>query len=337
MKYLYILTSNDTDFLLEEALLSITSLRLQTPNAFVSLLTDTTTEANLKGKRNEIRNIIDELIVVEIDMRFDKKACSRWLKTSMRRHIKGDFIYIDSDTIITEDISSIADYDLDMGAVLDVHAYLNQQGINKHFRLFHGLPMKLDFASIFLGKEYFNGGVIFCRDSVASHDFFNEWHKLWCHYFENGVVTDQQSFNLTNYNFGNIIMELDGQWNCQITVQGAVRYLSKAKILHCFHNGKVKNIYLLSENRIFENIKETGFVTQELKNMLKDAKSLFLPDVQLQVMDKTVLEVNEETFEFHNSASYVVEKRLYRSKLWFIIESALEFMLKATGRNRNLK
>ena len=335
MKYLYVLTSDDSDFFLEEALLSITSLRLQIPNAFISLLTDVTTETNLIGKRSEIHNLVDELVIVKIDEPFNKKACSRWLKTSMRQHIKGDFLFIDSDTIITDDLSPITDMDINMGAVLDHHAYLSgyKKYIPDHFQWLQNLYTKLGFTAISNSDTYYNSGVILCKDRDIVHKFFKEWHKLWFFCFERGVVTDQQSFNQANYNLNNVIRELDGKWNCLIMANGSINYLHTAKIIHYNKISLKKNPYLLSNQDIHKNIKETGFINQELKDILLYSKSLFFPNTQLKVMEETIVEMDDAALKFYKSASCAVARRIYNSKIGFVFDSIFSFIRKKKNRS----
>jgi lipopolysaccharide biosynthesis glycosyltransferase len=159
MKYLYVLASDDSDYYFEQALLSITSLRMRMSVAFVSLLVDDITEAGLTGKRKEIIELVDELKSIKIDERFDKKARSRWLKTSMREHITGDFLYIDCDTVIAEDLSSIDNIDADIGAVLDGHMTLSDSAVfrSKFLQDKKNENTKLGFVSVFNSNVFFIG------------------------------------------------------------------------------------------------------------------------------------------------------------------------------------
>jgi hypothetical protein len=295
MKYLYVLTSNDSDYFFEQAILSITSLRLQMPNAFVSLLIDDITETGLNGSRNEICKAVNELVSVKIDERFNKKARSRWLKTSMRRHISGDFIYIDIDTIIAEDLSALDSTDMNLGAVLNEHTCLADLKKNNpvYYKEMQALDKKLGFSSTSNSNTYFNSGFMLCRDCPIVYDFFTEWHRLWFLCFEKGVVTDQQSFNQTNYTLGNVITELEGVWNNQILADGGIRYLHTAKIIHYFAAMKGENPYLLASHSILEHIKETGTVEQKIKLLLLNPKNHFLQNSRLRAMDKKSIKFNK--------------------------------------------
>ena len=317
MKYLYILTSDDSDFYLEQAMLSMYSLRLQMPNAFISLLVDETTEIGLKGKRSEIINFTNELISINIDHRYNKKACSRWLKTSMRQHLTGDFLYIDGDTIITDDLSELDTMDINLGAVLNEHTKLSS--LSKYnpayFKKMQDLDKRLSFVSTIKSDTYFNGGLLLCKDCTIGHNFFKEWHELWLYCFEQGIITDQQSYNQSNYILGNIITELDGKWNCQFLSDGGIRYFHDAKIIHYFTAMQGDNPYLLANHNIIEHIKKTGVINQELKNMLANPKSLFTLNSRLRTADK-----------FNSSAIYAASKRVFNSKFGYIIESIFSFI-----------
>ena len=315
MKYVYVLTSDDSDFYLEQTLLSITSLRLYMPDAFVILLVDDTTEANLTGKRSEILKHITELKSVTIDKSFNKKARSRWLKTSLRRHIEGDFLYIDNDTIISEDLYLIENINIDIGAVLDEHSYFSEYEKYRPVRLRNvkSIFKKCKFDSSFDFKIFFNGGIFLCRDCKTGYDFFDEWHKLWLHCFNNGVLTDQQSLNQANFNLGNVIKELDGIWNCQLMHDGALKYLHDAKIIHYFATHVHEKYFLLANKEYTEKIRETGFVDQKTKNMLKNPKAQFAPNTRIMLIDKSLR-------EFYDSAIFGAAKRIYYTKLGAVIE-----------------
>ena len=55
-KIVYVVVSDETDIFLEQALLSIFSLRKHNPEAFVELVVDQITNDSISGKRSEIKN-----------------------------------------------------------------------------------------------------------------------------------------------------------------------------------------------------------------------------------------------------------------------------------------
>ncbi|MCL2400034.1 MAG: putative nucleotide-diphospho-sugar transferase [Defluviitaleaceae bacterium] len=318
MKYLYVLTSNENDYYLEQTLLSITSLRLHMPNAFISLLVDNETETTLSGKRRAILDLVNEFKSITIDPQFNQKARSRWLKTSMRQYIDDDFLYIDGDTIIADDLSDIVNIDMDIGAVLDSHIYLSEKNNYFPIRLKNIKAMcpKFGITPEFDLNVYFNGGIMFCRNNETGHRFFREWHRLWLKCYELGSLNDQSSLNLSNFVLSSVIKELDGIWNCQILDDGALRFLYNAKIIHYFSSRPGEKVYLPANDNFLDRIKKNGFIEQNILDLIKTPKTLFAPNTRLFLVDKSF-------HTFYDSAFCGISKRLYNTKIGKAIEHIL--------------
>ena len=318
MKYVYVLTSDYSDFYLEQTLLSITSLRYFMPDAFVTLIVDNITEKNLIGKRAEIHKVINEFKSITIEEHFNNKVRSRFLKTTIRQNIKGDFLYIDGDTIISEDLSSVEKFEFDIATVLDEHICLSEYRILKplRFREIEAMFKKCNFESNFDFNVYFNSGVFFCRDCKTGHDFFNEWHRLWLHCFKCGISTDQQSLNQANFNINHVIKELDGIWNCQLMHAGAIKYFHGAKIIHYFATHIHEKFFLLANNEYFKTIKERGIVNQKILDMLKTPKTQFSLNTRIMLMDTKL-------YDYYDSAIFGASRRIYNTKFGIVLEFIL--------------
>jgi lipopolysaccharide biosynthesis glycosyltransferase len=304
IKYLYILVSDENDYYLEQALMSITSLKMRMPYAFVSLLTDDTTEKTLQDKRRNILGLVNELKVVKIDSQYKKKARSRWLKTSMRRHIEGDFLYIDCDTFICEDLNDVNNLSIDLGAVLDNHVLLHDSLGETGFRNFGKL---LGFG--FISDTYFNGGVILCRDIPQCYAFFDEWHRLWLK-GASKVLFDQPYFNQVNFNHNNLIKEMSGIWNCQV-LMGGINFLVDAKIIHIYGFKPPNRPYALYDSSFLQYVKDMGNVDDNIRNLLMHPRKHFHPTTYL-LRDK-------ETREIISSNLFSIIKHVYDLKLVKII------------------
>jgi len=161
--------------------------------------------------------------------------------------------------------------------------------------------------------------VMLCKDSKITHDFFTEWHKLWLYCFHQKVLTDQHSFNQANYILGNIITELPGEWNCQIVMDGAMKYLCNAKIIHYFTNqyAKKENPFILSNQNVFEKIKKTGVVDQELKDSLSVSRTLFAQNTRLVLIQG-----------FEKSSILSAARKVFYSKAGTVIEAVFSFVRK---------
>lgn len=70
-KIVYVLTSSDNDFYLEQTLLSVYSLRIYNKEAKVILITDKVTNSTFVGTRRSLLAYFDEIIVVETPQNFN--------------------------------------------------------------------------------------------------------------------------------------------------------------------------------------------------------------------------------------------------------------------------
>ena len=84
MKYVYVLASSVKDFYLEQAYISMFSLKHHMPDAHVVLLTDDITYASFVGLRKEELRYADEVIPVPLDAAYNQRQRSRLLKTLVR-------------------------------------------------------------------------------------------------------------------------------------------------------------------------------------------------------------------------------------------------------------
>lgn len=268
----YVVVSDTSDYYLEQTLLSIYSLRLYHKETRVFLVVDEPTNNSITERRAEIRSYADEIICIKVPSEYTKVQSSRFLKTSLREFIIGDFLFIDSDTLITGKLDEIENLECDIACVADKHI-----PIKRH-------PMKsmiLSRAKILdsiLDEEsvYFNSGVIYCRDNQKVHNFYKEWHKQWKQSAAKNVNADQPALAKVNSIY-NIVTELNGIWNCQLTDNG-LKYLMDAKIIHYFastSDGHIISPYRFYQDEIYEEIKKTGFIPDRIKDIIKDPKREF--------------------------------------------------------------
>lgn len=283
-KIVYVVTSNESDLYLDQTLLSVYSLRKKEPSAIVELVTDKITNSTIKGKRAEILKYINKKIVVDVPEKYNQVQTSRYIKTSLRQYIEGDFLFIDSDTIITDKLSDIDFFEGSIGMVLNVHVPLDLQfdknSIRKKIRQVGWTEMD--------DLPYYNSGIIFVKDDEKGHRFYQEWHNKWKetlkrHHFH----YDQPSLTVANAALGFPVHELDGVWNCQIMNNG-LPFLNHAKIIHYFANHAVtrKNAdkaYLFHDNSLYTKIKEEGTIPPDVSQMIDDAKSAFVLPCRIAV------------------------------------------------------
>lgn len=221
----YSIISSNNDSYLDQAILSVLSLKLYNPTALVIIVCDTATKMSLVGYRSKILEYITNILVVDIPNRFRGIQQSRYLKTNLRKFIEGDFLYIDTDTVICSTLKEVDKITADVAMCADLNEELklkDQNTINRCNQAgFHDME----------NKPYFNSGVMFVRDTPTAHKFYEEWHKQWQYSVSNGINLDQPSLNYTNSSMGEVVAQLPDEWNCQIYFNGW-KCLPKAKILH---------------------------------------------------------------------------------------------------------
>ena len=294
MQYLYTLTSTDKDIYYEQFLLSITSLKHIMPSAQVVLLCDSKTKGNLTGKRFYYEKFVSDVIIADVP-EMPQVEVSRWVKTSMRRLVSGDFLFIDCDTIIADDLSSITELGIKFGACLDKHSLINRhaksKGIIKRDK-------QLGFSS-YLSNRHINSGVIFCADIPETHKIFDRWHELWLFSNSKNTVRDQTSFNMAIYENSALFTEIDGTWNCQIAYNG-LPYLANSKIIHYFASDLVMHTspYILASDNVFKKIKDAGIIPDEVLKMIKNPRAAFVSESQIIAGDDMLSIINSNFFEF---------------------------------------
>jgi len=333
MQYLYVLTSTDKDIYYEQFLLSITSLKLLMPAAEIALLCDSKTKETLTGKRAGYEKSVSNVIIADAPAAMPQIEVSRWVKTSMRRLVSGDFLFIDCDTIITDDLSSAAELGIQFGACLDKHSLIDRHGKKNNII---EMEKQLGFTS-HTSNRHFNSGVIFCADTPETHRIFERWHELWLFSKNKNVMRDQPSFNMAIYENLSLFTELDGKWNCQIAFNG-LPYLANSKIIHYFASDLVMHTspFIFASSWVFEEIKDTGSIPDEILELLKNPRAAFVTESRIIAGDDMLNVINSNFFEF----IFLMRKKIpgifnVINRLCFAGKKLTKFLLTRTSRKKD--
>lgn len=307
-KIVYSVVCSEQDFYLEQTLMSVYTLRLHNKDANVSLVVDESTKDTIKGKRAEILRYIDEVISVSVPSNYSKVQRSRFLKTSLREHVKGDYLFVDSDTLITASLEEADNFQFEIGATADKHV-----NIGKHpMQYFLGQCSKVAGFTLNIDAPYFNSGVFYVKDTPRTHEFYREWHRVWQETVAKGINSDQASLAKTNEMMGFVIEDIGGEWNCQLTDNG-LRFLKDARIIHYFASTAKKSIvspYTFYQQEIYTKIKENGGLPEEIVNIITDPKKAFTEQCQIITKDDiplmksamhTVYELHPKLFVYLNN------------------------------------
>lgn len=323
MKYLYILVDSESGFYTKQTYVSMLSLKHVSPNAQISLLVDDETDINNKSSFfAQLKQIANEYKSIPLDKSIPPVAKSRFLKTTMRQNIEGDFLYIDSDTIWANPIQE-ADFSFDIMGVLDQHVTFSKKKSKEAFiKLFTE-------TDCFPETEYFiNGGVLFSRDSDFSKSFFEQWHEKWIQTSKSGIFVDQPSLNyVISKKINNKYFLLPGEYNCQIS--NSWDFFFKAKIIHYFSSNSIKNNpfdcpYLLQKQSFWQHLQSDA-------SLIKTEEIITNP---ITLFEKGFTIKTAAARNFEESRIYGLAKDLYTRKIsgqkskFDLIEKILSYISK---------
>lgn len=271
-KIVYCTVSGSEDMYLAQAFISIYSARRYNPSATIILLVDKPTFVVIEKRFKNLKGYATNIIWVDVPEHLSKMERSRYLKTTMREQVDGDFLYIDTDTIVTCDLSEIDHADFEVGSVLDRHARISVHVLSEKIRNdLRAVNMSLDD----LKGKYFNGGVLFVKDTPNAHELFAKWYKTWEEVRHTGRPIDQPPLARANMECGYIIHEMDGEWNCQLS-DNFLNCFHDAKILHYFASNS-GSPYKMYESCFYKEVMTKDEIPQSVKEAVENPKEFFKP------------------------------------------------------------
>ena len=321
-KILYVLVSNNNDIFWEQTFVSITSLRRTNQHVSVSVLMDNVTHDSLVDVRGRLKNMIDEIIIVDLPIKYTNKEKSRILKTNMRNYVDGDFLFIDSDTIVLSDLSDIDNVTYNISAVYE----RNRNSTEDFGRASYEEALIRFDCKLSASDEYFNSGVMLVKDNMKTRQFFSEWHNMWVKGKEIGIMFDQPSLGVINQKYNNFIKPLDGGWNCQ--GRFCLNYIYTAKIFHYLYDSSFS--FPLMSKELFLDLKQTGELSIQLNDIIENPFYYISPNNEIL----TGADVKRFHSRMYSFIRILDEKspRIYFA-VEFLLNSIYNFILKCKKRN----
>lgn len=323
-KIVYVVASTDHDIYLEQAIVSAWSARYYNPDATIVLVCDQDTHATMQtGIRQQYSSqLFDEVIVQEFKSEQGMMERSRWMKTSLRQIVKGDFLFLDSDTIVCADLSEADHYCFDIGMVPNNNCLFHDDFMYDTFVS----RMKMIFGTDISDHEYFfNGGVAFVRDTENAHRFYDLWFNHWKSTIKQSFMRDQPALCQTNIEMGYPIAQMAGDMNCQVQV--SIQYLHTAKIMHFFSCWRDSGSMLspFFDNNFYLGIKTDG-LTAKIQSLIINCKTSFhspvcmLPGKYGNLVRKSGLYL-DDYFRMTDSHSFaLIQKISKHPKLFLFVE-----------------
>lgn len=278
MKYVYVLTSTPKDLYYEQCLMSVWSLRQKMRAAEIIVLIDNKTKETFtpENKRIELYKFASRIISIDFEDSVSNVERSRLIKTAIPDYVEGSFLYIDCDTIICDDLSSIEDEPFETAGILDGHCTLDE---HIHKKYFLKRDKKLGFRGTKEAGCNINGGVILAKEGDEAKALFKSWNEVWKYSaYKKHDMHDQSALNEANWRTGLKMGHLDGKWNCQPS-HGGLAFLKDAKIIHYYSSEfSGKNYipyYKLADKNLQKRIKDEGSIPEDIQNMILDPKFQF--------------------------------------------------------------
>ena len=267
--------------------------------------------------------MITELLIIPVPEEYNGTLRSREIKTNIRNLINGDFLYIDTDTLICGSLEDIDKLPIkNIGMVRDCHCpTIGEGGVTS-------LKLKKDIKRLFginISNDglYYNAGVMLVRDNEQTHLFYTNWHENWLYCTTKGVNTDQQSQAYTYTALVPIVELLPDIYNSQIA--WSIKYLYDAKILHFFNIALYSNANspFIGDIRLYETIRKENCISDHIANKLINIKRSFALSscvVRREEMD-FITSKFYKLYKFNKYAHWLIEKinywGLYRERRWW--------------------
>lgn len=242
----YVVVGDGWSRFAQMAWLSAHTVRLHEPSAKIILVTDERSYPTIEASASRLLSSVDETVKVMTEIE-DKRNRSFFLKTALRRHISGDLLYLDADTLVIGSLADIPINDAEVAAALD----FNYDG--------EWFPPGLREPYRALGWQYplpcyFNSGVLFLRDTPAVREFSEEWTRRWFSLLRIGTYLDQDAFVSALYASPVRWCILPKSFNA-ITVKRNYRF-KESRVLH-FFGSEVEQGGTIMEY-LLQQLRETG-------------------------------------------------------------------------------
>ena len=236
--------------------------------------------------------------IVDVPKEYNNTERSRYLKTNLARLIDDDFLFIDGDTVIAENLDEIESYKGDICQVADGNGKLILDENSRTENLFK----MLNWGSC-VGRPFFNSGFMYVRNNERTRKMYDQWYSRWLESRQIKNFQDQPPYVRACMDTDMKITQLPDIWNCQIRALGFY-CIGEAKVIHPFA-GLTDSLFLIYKRSVMEEIRKNGFVKKELIEMLNHPRMAFEKDI-------LVLRHQEKAFIdsfFH--AIYKNQPRLY--------------------------
>ena len=320
-KIVYVIVSSLSDIYFEQAWASIWSLRFYNPQCMIDIVVD---EQTIKVAKNSYRAkmlpLVDNIVMRKFSEEINNRERSRSLKTNLLHIVSGDYLFIDTDTIITGDLSFVDNIVSPMAMVDDMNCNFIE---NPNYVRLSDRLKSLFGVKVLPSSHYYNSGVIYAKDNQDVHDFYRGWFKNWSLSKDKGCFLDQPALYKTCMDYPNIVDVMSGEFNCQPSI--SIKFLSDAKIVHFFNDKNAESdLSPFFTGEIYKQIKKEEELSDEIKRCLLNCKSSFSSPSKI-IPGEDVLIWSSNSFTFIKTMSrkypkifHVMEVLSFKLSSWML-------------------
>lgn len=231
----FVLTSTGEDVYMVMARMAVASVRSSDPTLKVLLLCDEHTLGQHKVRNSPLMAEVDQVISVHTSDG-DPAFRSRHVKTTMRRQVHGDMLFLDLDIIVRGALDEVFEADGAVAAAVN-HSQpkIEDQVWDVTEAMFETMGWQHHPA------YYLNSGVVLLRDLPEVHQVCEDWHQKWLDSFKRtGRHFDQPALNASLYGHGVSTCVLPDRFNAQFRMAPSVA--RGAVIWHYYASEKVDRL-----------------------------------------------------------------------------------------------
>lgn len=252
----YVVTIDEKrTFYADLAYISVRALRLVHPKARITILVDEVTGPLLETQQHKILNYIDEMRVIQTGQP-DPQHRSRFIKTSIRSLVAGDFLFIDVDAIPVRSLAPIFKMDCDVSMAIDNNYTPDREQLAPWVKeIYDARGWTYD------APAYYNSGVMFFRDTPGAHELGAMWHQRWLETVAHGCSKDQPSLNSCLPVVKPRIKVLPNRYNAMVFM--GIEQTRNAAVLHFWISGREEAHYIIIDE-LYRRYKKTGDIDEPL-------------------------------------------------------------------------
>lgn len=261
MKVVYVITSAGRDVYTAMTRVSAASLRMTNPGATITVACDVETDLAVRATKDPLLGEVDEWLAFETPPG-NAAFRNRFLKTSLRERISGEYLFLDSDTIVRDDLAPIDRQPGDLAAAPN-HSRENISG-----QIWEGDVATLAEMQWTTSRVlYVNGGVMRVSESEGAHRFYRLWHEKWqASYRRIHKPNDQPALNAAIHESGIECARLPVRYNSQI---GAYPVTMRDAAIWHYNSSLAWQNYSHIDERIQQAVRSDSVDIVQLRNLME--------------------------------------------------------------------